>query len=159
MFLLGFCMDEHVINNGNVTLGSLQFLAHLLLVMLGRRLDPKRYLIETESTKGCDKCRQQAGIWIKLFLPESRIRVQLGQELWFTDLGQIWVEGMSLLEHSHWVSLDRHICEFSRQALEQQPCLHISRLVCQLLKHQGFPFSVALLWPSAWEVVLHVLVL
>jgi len=55
-------MDEHVINNGNVTLGSLQFLAHLLLVMLGRRLDPERHLIETESTKGCDKCRQQAGI-------------------------------------------------------------------------------------------------
>ena len=81
-------MDDHVINNGNVALGPLQYLAHLLLVMFGCRLDPKQHLVETESAKGCDECRQQAEIWIELFLPESRIAVQLGEEFRFTDLGQ-----------------------------------------------------------------------
>ena len=62
MLLLGFRMDEHVINKGNVALGSLQYFSHLLLVMLGHRLDPERHSIKTESAEGSNECRQQAGI-------------------------------------------------------------------------------------------------
>ena len=69
VFFFGFPMDEHVINNGDMALKSLLYLAHLLLVMFQCRLNPKRHLIETESAKWCDECRQQVGIWIKRFLP------------------------------------------------------------------------------------------
>ena len=56
--------------------------------MFGRGLNPEWHYIETKSAKWCDECRQQAGIWIEFFLPESRVAVQLGEELRFTDLGQ-----------------------------------------------------------------------